>query len=130
MPCLDACFVLESNPSKRCEGLKRILFGKLLFAKFYEMKKMWKLPILWTLYQIDWCYILNIQWSCRNIRGHWLWLSCQRGCFWNQRFAVQIQSSAKFIMSIFYCQLYWKNENRQKEAGNGTLNKEMHIPST
>ena len=32
---------------------------------------------------------------------------------------VRIQSSAKFTLDIVYCQLYWKDENKVKVAGNG-----------
>ena len=32
--------------------------------------------------------------------------------------AVRIQSSVKFVLNV-YCQLYNKNENNEKEAGNG-----------
>ena len=32
------------------------------------------------------------------MKGQWLWLSCQSGCFQYQRPAVRIQSSAKFIL--------------------------------
>ena len=31
---------------------------------------------------------------------------------------VQIQSSAKFILSIYYYQLYCNDENKEKEGGN------------
>ena len=30
----------------------------------------------------------------------------------------------KIILNIAYCQLYWKDENKEKEAGNGTFKKE------
>ena len=33
--------------------------------------------------------------------------------------AVWIQPSAKFVVNIFYPQLCWKDENKEKEAGNG-----------
>ena len=50
--------------------------------------------------------------------GQWLWLSWWRSHFQLQRSAVWIQSSQKFILNIF-CQLYWKDENKEKEAGIG-----------
>ena len=33
----------------------------------------------------------------------------------------RIQSSAKFILNIFYCQLHWKDKNKEKEAENGPV---------
>ena len=30
---------------------------------------------------------------------------------------------AKFILNIVYCQLYWKDENEEKEAENGPFRK-------
>ena len=47
----------------------------------------------------------------------WLWLSWQSGHFRHQRSAVRIPSLAKFILNIVCCQLYWKDENKEKEAG-------------
>ena len=32
-----------------------------------------------------------------------------------------MHSSAKFILNNVYCQLYWKVDNNEKEAGNGPL---------
>ena len=51
--------------------------------------------------------------------GQQLWFSCQSGRFRHQRSIVQIQSLAKFILNIVYCQLNRKDENKEKEAGNG-----------
>ena len=51
--------------------------------------------------------------------GQWLWVSWQSGHFWHQRSAVQIPTSAIFLLNIVYCQLYWKYKNKGKEAGNG-----------
>ena len=30
--------------------------------------------------------------------------------------AVQIQSSANFMLNIVYCQLYWRDENKEKRG--------------
>ena len=49
------------------------------------------------------------------IPWQWLWLSWYQ----HQRSMVQIQSSAKFILNIVYSQLYIKDKNKEKEAGNG-----------
>ena len=50
-----------------------------------------------------------------NVRlGQWLWLSWQSTCFRYQRSTVWIQSSGKF--KTVNC---WKDENKQKEVGNG-----------
>ena len=53
--------------------------------------------------------------------GQWLWLSWQSSRFRNQRSAVRIVSLAKFLLNIVYCQLYWKDENKEKEAESGPL---------
>ena len=50
-----------------------------------------------------------------------VWLSCLSSRFRHQRSAVQMHSSAKFILNNVYCQLYWKVDNNEKEAGNGPL---------
>ena len=41
----------------------------------------------------------------RKIGGQCLWLSWKSGRFRHQRSAVRIQSSAKFLLNIVYCQL-------------------------
>ena len=33
----------------------------------------------------------------------------------------------KFILNNVYCQLYWKDENKEKEAGKGPLEKKIEI---
>ena len=53
--------------------------------------------------------------------AQWLWLSWQSGRFRHQRSAVQIPSLAKFLLNIVNCQLYWKDDNKEKEAGNGSF---------
>ena len=59
----------------------------------------------------------------------WLWLSWQSGRFRHQRSAVQIQSQAKFLLNIVNCQLCRKDENKEKEAGNGPFfKKTLKIP--
>ena len=48
--------------------------------------------------------------------GQWLLLSWLSSPFQHQRSAVQIQSSAKFTLNIVYCQLFWKDENKEKRG--------------
>ena len=50
----------------------------------------------------------------------WLWFSWQSGCFLHQRSTVRIQSS-----QTLYYQLYCKDENKEKEAGNGPIFKKV-----
>ena len=57
--------------------------------------------------------------------GQWWWLSWQSGRFLHQRSAVWIPTSAKFLLNNVYCQLYWKDENKGKEAGSH-LKKHLH----
>ena len=57
-----------------------------------------------------------------NIVGNrqWLWLSWKRGCFWYQRYAVQIQSLAKIYLywTFVYCQLcIEKTKIKKKRPG-------------
>ena len=54
--------------------------------------------------------------------GQWLWFSWLSDCFWFQRSPARIQSSTKIILDI-YCELYWKDENKEKEAGKAHLKK-------
>ena len=51
-------------------------------------------------------------------KEQWLWLIRQSGRFQFQRSAVRIQSLANILLNI-YCQLYSKDENKEKESGNG-----------
>ena len=53
--------------------------------------------------------------------GQWLWLSWLSGRFRCQRSTVRIQSLANFHIghSFVFSPLYWKDENKDKEAGNG-----------
>ena len=53
----------------------------------------------------------------------WLWLSWLSSHLWHQRSAVRIQASANFYWTFVYCQLGWKDENEEKEAGNIPLKK-------
>ena len=56
--------------------------------------------------------------------GQWLCLSWQSGRFWHQRFAVRILILAKFLLILFTVNyVYWKDENKEKEAGNGPFKK-------
>ena len=54
--------------------------------------------------------LIHLQQTNSNQRyrqsGQWLWLSWQSCCFRHPRSAVQIQSLAKFLLNIVYCQLY------------------------
>ena len=63
-----------------------------------------------------------------NDKGPWMWLSWQSGCFRHQRSTVWNPLSAKFILNVVSCQLYWKDENNKKiKAGNGPFfNNELH----
>ena len=56
-------------------------------------------------------------------QGEWLWLSWFNSWFQYQISVVRIQSLAKFHWTFDYCQLlvYRKDENKEKEAGNGPL---------
>ena len=62
----------------------------------------------------------NVDFKILNL-AQWLWLSWQSGRFRHQRSAVQIPSLAKFLLNIVNCQLYWKDDNKEKEAGNGSF---------
>ena len=55
------------------------------------------------------------------MKGHWLWLNWWCSCFLHQRSTVQILSLANFYTEhlFTYRQLYHKDENKEKEAGNG-----------
>ena len=57
--------------------------------------------------------------SALTCQGKWLRLSWQSSRFQHQSSAVRILSPAKFLLNIVNCQLYWKEENKEKEAGNG-----------
>ena len=52
-------------------------------------------------------------------KWQWLWLSWQSGRLRHQRSAVRIQSSTNFDQTFVFCQLCSKDENKEKEAGNG-----------
>ena len=68
---------------------------------------------------IDWL----LAWYLPN--GQWGWLSWQSGHFSHQRSAVRIPTSAKFLLNFVCCQLYWKDENKEKEARSGPLLKKL-----
>ena len=55
-----------------------------------------------------------------TLGSEWLWLKRQSRCFWYHRSAVWIQSSTKFQNEYFTVNS-WKDENKDKEAGNGPL---------
>ena len=48
-----------------------------------------------------------------------MWHSWQSGWLRHQRSAVWIPLSAKFVLNIVLRQLCWKDENKEKEGGNG-----------
>ena len=54
------------------------------------------------------------QWSC---------ISWQSSCFRHQGSAVRIQLSENFYIEHLFtcCQMYWKDENKEKEAGIGPI---------
>ena len=56
---------------------------------------------------------IKAQWKRKD--GQWLWHSGRLQC---QRSAVRFPLSANFLLNIDYCQLYWKDEDTEKEAGN------------
>ena len=56
----------------------------------------------------------------RRCKDEWLWLSWQSGRFPLLRYAVRIQSAAKFTLNV-YCQLYGKDENKEIEAEMGPI---------
>ena len=62
--------------------------------------------------------------------GQWLWLSWLSSRFQYQRSEVRVLSSAKFTLNIVYCQLYWKDKNKDKEAGNGPFLKIISLTSS
>ena len=68
--------------------------------------------------QTAWTRCLRITWIIFLVV---VVISWQSSCFQHQRSAVRIQTLAKIILNIVYCQLYLKNENKEKEAGNGPL---------
>ena len=68
------------------------------------------------------CFRLFVLWNVaaptlQNF-GQWLWLCWWSACYRFQRSSIWIKSWAKLTLNV-YCQLYWKDENKQKEAWNG-----------
>ena len=58
--------------------------------------------------------------------AQWLWLSgC--GSVGKVVATVRIPSSANFLLNIVQCQLYWKEENKEKEDGNGDIFKKRRF---
>ena len=58
---------------------------------------------------------------CLLILGQWLWYIWQRHRFQFQRTRVRIQSLATFIKQLFTVTVWGKEENKEKEAGNGSF---------
>ena len=56
-------------------------------------------------------------------KGQWLWLNWYSGCFQHQSSAAWMQSSANFI----YNKLYWRDKNKEKEAGMAHLKSKEQI---
>ena len=64
----------------------------------------------------DWHFLIN--WAM-------VWLIGKTIASGYQRSEVRIESSAKFTLNNVYYQLYWKDENKEKLAGNGPFIKKI-----
>ena len=73
------------------------------------------LPIL-GLFQLDdfLKFSAQIHVCQSNSLPKWMWLSCQSGYFHYQRFAVRIQSTAKFYNLPIDCQLQKRRKNKKR----------------
>ena len=71
---------------------------------------------------------ITFQDMCQRFKinfGLCLWLSWYSCCFRRQRSVGHIQSSANSYWTFVYNQLFWKDKNEEKEAGNGPFKKDF-----